>query len=61
MCRYGIYVGNDSIEKEKMSDNIPIIDLQAMEMFADEFSAIDAAWQILSIDREDIEKSSMIY
>lgn len=52
---------NDSIEKEKMSDNIPIIDLQAMEMFADEFSAIDAAWQILSIDREDIEKSSMIY
>ena len=47
---------NDSIEKEKMSDNIPIIDLQAMEMFADEFSAIDAAWQILSIDREDIEK-----
>ena len=38
---------NDDIEETDLTGTLNIIDLQAMEMFADEFSAIDAAWQIL--------------
>lgn len=47
---------NDNDEKKKLSDELKKIDLQAMEMFADEFSAMDTAWQILAANETDIEK-----
>lgn len=43
---------NDSGEEEP-SGTLNVFDLQAIEMFADEFSAIDAAWQIMM--KEDVE------
>lgn len=43
---------NGDIEERKPTGAINIIGLQAMEMFADEFSAIDAAWQILLKEEE---------
>lgn len=38
---------NDDIEEKELTGTLNLISLQAMEMFADEFSAIDAAWQVL--------------
>ena len=42
-----LWENDNIIEEKELTGTQSIIDLQAMEMLADEFSAIDAAWQIL--------------
>lgn len=47
ICEERAFLWENDDAEEELSETLNLIDLQAMEMFADEFSAIDAAWQIM--------------
>lgn len=54
ICAERAFLWENEDGEEKLAGTLNVIALQAIEMFADEFSAIDAAWQIM-MKEEDIE------
>lgn len=53
ICAERAFLWENDDGEEEPAGTLDVIDLQAIEMFADEFSAIDAAWQIMM--KEDVE------
>lgn len=54
ICSERAFLWENEDIKENPLGTFDVLGLQAIEMFADQFSAIDAAWQIVM--KEDIEK-----
>ena len=54
ICEERAFLWENDVAEEELPETLNLMDLQAIEMFADEFSAIDAAWQIM-IKEEDVE------
>lgn len=54
ICAERAFLWENEDGEERLAGTLNVIALQAIEMFADEFSAIDAAWQIM-MKEEDIE------
>lgn len=53
ICEERAFLWENDAAEEELPETLNVIDLQAIEMLADEFSAIDAAWQIMM--KEDVE------